>query len=297
LHTSHVEQRQSFWTEYQPGLRFTRARVGTPEFYEAVERHRYALEPHIPEVVRFAAWAGKDVLEAGCGIATDGVQFARAGARYTGVDLSPTAIDWARRRFQLEEVEGSFVHDSITALPFPDASFDLVYSNGVIHHIPQTEQAVSEFHRVLRPGGTALVMVYHRDSFNYRFTIMALRRSLAGLVILPGGPSVLSKLTREPPDVLNGHRRLLSRYGPAYLRDRQLFLSHNTDGPGNPLSKVYTRDEIRRLFGAFAEVDTAVRYLNLRIYPGGERFARSSLARRLEPRWGWHLYVSARRRR
>jgi ubiquinone/menaquinone biosynthesis C-methylase UbiE len=297
LQAPHVEQRQSFWTEYQPGFRFTGAQPGTAEFYDAVERHRYALEPHIPELVRFADWAGRDVLEAGCGIATDGLQFARAGARYTGVDLSATAIDLARRRFGLEGVEGSFVHDSITALPFADASFDLVYSNGVVHHVHETEQAIGEFHRVLRPGGRALVMVYHRDSFNYRFTILVLRRALAGLVMLPGGPWALSRLTDEPPAVLDGHRRLLSEYGLTYLRDRQLFLSHNTDGPGNPLSKVYTRDEVRRLFGAFAEVSTATRYLNLRIYPAGERLARSALARRLERRWGWHLYVTARRRR
>jgi SAM-dependent methyltransferase len=297
LNGPHVEQRQSFWTEYQPGFRFTGTKVGTPAFYDAVERHRYALEPHINEVVRFAGWAGRDVLEAGCGIATDGLQFARAGARYTGVDLSTTAIDLARRRFALTGVKGSFVHDSITALPFADASFDLVYSNGVIHHVEHTERAVSEFHRVLRPGGVALVMVYHRDSFNYRFTIMALRRGLAGLLLLPGGPRGLARLTGERAEVLDGHRRLLFQHGLDYLRDRQLFLSHNTDGPGNPLSKAYTRDEARRLFATFADVQTAVRYLNLRIYPGGERFARAALARRLERRWGWHLYVSARRHR
>jgi SAM-dependent methyltransferase len=289
------EERRRFWTEYQPGFRFTDAEVGTPEFFRAVERHRYALESHIPEVVQFPASAGRDVLEAGCGIATDGLQFARAGARYTGIDFSPTAVDLARRRFELEDVEGSFVQGSITELPFPDASFDLVYSHGVIHHVPQTERAVSEFHRVLRPGGTALVMVYHRDSFNYYFTIMALRRSLAGLLALPGGVSVLSRVTGEPPEVPEGHRRLLSEHGLDYLRDRQLFLSHNTDGPGNPLSKVYTRDDVRQLFADFDEVETAVRYLNLRIYPGGERFARSPLARRLERRWGWYVYVSARR--
>jgi SAM-dependent methyltransferase len=290
-----LEQRRAFWTEYQPGFRFTDAEVGMREFFQAVERHRYALESHIPEVVQFPAWAGTDVLEAGCGIATDGLQFARAGARYTGIDLSPTAVDLARRRFELAEVEGSFVQGSITELPFPDASFDLVYSHGVIHHVPETERVVGEFHRVLRPGGTALVMVYHRDSFNYYFTIMALRRALAGLLVLPGGVSAVSKLTGEPPEVLQGHRRLLSEHGLDYLRDRQLLLSHNTDGPGNPLSKVYTLDDVRQLFADFSEVDTAVRYLNLRIYPRGERFARSPLARRLERRWGWHLYVSARR--
>ena len=139
-----LEQRRAFWTEYQPGFRFTDAEVGMREFFQAVERHRYALESHIPEVVQFPAWAGTDVLEAGCGIATDGLQFARAGARYTGIDLSPTAVDLARRRFELAEVEGSFVQGSITELPFPDASFDLVYSHGVIHHVPETERVVGE---------------------------------------------------------------------------------------------------------------------------------------------------------
>lgn len=289
------EHRREFWTAYQPGFRFTDAEIGSPEFFRAVERHRYALEPHIPEIVRFADWANRDVLEAGCGIATDGLQFARAGARYTGIDFSPTAVRLARRRLDAEGLDGSIVNGSITALPFPEASFDLVYSHGVIHHISQTEQAVREFHRVLRPDGTALVMVYHRSSFNRRFTILVLRRALAGMLALPGGVRAISALTGEPPDVLEGHRRLIAEHGMAYLRDRQLFVSHNTDGPGNPLSKVYTRAEVHRLFGDFAHVETAVRFLNLRIYPGGERLARSRVARRVERRWGWHLYVRALR--
>jgi SAM-dependent methyltransferase len=290
-----LEHRREFWTAYQPGFRFSPAEVGSPEFFRAVERHRYALEPHIPEMVRFADWADHDVLEAGCGIATDGLQFSRAGARYTGIDFSPTAIELARHRFELEGLDGSLVDGSITELPFRDASFDLVYSHGVIHHLPETERAVMEFHRVLRPGGTALVMLYHRDSFNHRFTILVVRRGLASILALPGSARAISALTGEPPTVLEGHRRLLSEHGLAYLRDRQLFLSHNTDGPGNPLSKVYTRAEARRLFRDFPCVETAVRFLNLRLYPGGGRLARSGVARRAERRWGWHLYVRARR--
>jgi SAM-dependent methyltransferase len=290
-----VEQRRDFWTSYQPGFRVTEAEAGTQAFFREVERERYALEPHIPEIVRFADWRGRDVLEAGCGIGTDAAQFARANARYTGIDFSPTALDLARRRFEMAGLEGSFVHGPVTNLPFPDSSFDLVYSNGVIHHVPQTERAVHEFRRVLRPGGTALVMVYHRNSFNYRFTILVLRRSLVALLALPGAVRAVSTITGESPDVLDGHRRLLAEHGLRYLRDRQLFLSHNTDGPGNPLSKVYTRADARRLFEEFADVQTTVRFLNLRIYPGGRRLAGSRPARRLERRWGWQLYVRVRR--
>jgi SAM-dependent methyltransferase len=284
-----------YWADYQPGFRVSDADIGTEAFFREVESERYALEPAIPEIARFPDWSDKDVLEAGCGIATDGLQFARAGARYTGVDLSETALDLARPRFASEGVEGKFVHGSITDLPFEDESFDLVYSNGVIHHIPDTQRVVDEFHRVLRPGGTAIVMVYHRSSFNYSFTIMTLRRSLAALLRLPGAVNAVARITGERPEVLEGHRTLLEEHGIDYLRDKQLFLSHNTDGPGNPLSKVYTREEGRRLFSAFDDVRTRVRFLHLRIYPGGDRLSQTEFAQRAERRFGWHLWIEARK--
>jgi SAM-dependent methyltransferase len=288
--------REAFWTGYQPGFRFTGAEPGTPEFFRDVEEHRYSLEPHIPEVVQFERWAGRDVLEAGCGIATDGMRFARAGARYTGFDGSSTALSLARRRFEAAGVDARFEQGSVAALPFADESFDLVFSHGVIHHTQDTEQAVAEFHRVLRPGGTALVMLYHRGSLNYRFTILVVRRVLAALLLVPGAAGLVARATGEDPAVLEGHRALLREHGLRYLTDRGLFLSNNTDGPGNPLSKVYSRAEARRLFAAFDDVQTAVRFLNLRAYPGGERLAATRAARALERRIGWHLYVKATKR-
>ncbi len=290
-----VESRRDFWTEYQPGFRATDEEVGTPEFFREVERSRYAYEPHIPEMARFGEWSGRDVLEAGCGMATDGVNFARAGARYTGMDFSPTALELAQRRFDLEGRVGTFVQGSITDLPFDDGSFDLVYSNGVIHHLPQTEAVVREFHRVLRPGGTAIVMLYHRASFNYVVSIMLVRRALAALLLVPGAPEAIARVTGEPPELLDAHRGLLAEHGTRYLRDRSLFLSHNTDGPGNPLSKVYSRDDAGGLFQDFGDIRTTVRFLNLRSYPGGHALAATELGRRLERRWGWHLWIHARK--
>jgi SAM-dependent methyltransferase len=292
---SATEGAQSFWNDHQPGFRFARSEVGTRAFFDEVEAARYELEPHIPEIVRFDRWSGCDVLEAGCGIATDGIRFARAAARYTGTDLSPQALDLARRRFALEGIDGIFLPAPVTALSFEAESFDLVYSHGVIHHVADTAGAVAEFFRVLRPGGTALVMVYHHASFNYWVTIMGLRRLLAASLVVPGAVEVVARVTGESRDVLDGHRRLLHEHGLRYLSDRDLFLSSNTDGPGNPLSKVYTRSDARRLFVAFEEVDFEVRHLNLRIYPGGARIARTAFARRLERRFGWHLYIEARK--
>ncbi len=285
--------RREFWTEYQPGFRFSDHPVGSDEFFAEVEEHRYRLEPHIPEVVRFDRWAGAEVLEAGCGIGTDGARFARAGARYTGIDESETALTLASRRFDVEGLTGEFARGSVTSLPFEDAAFDLVYSHGVIHHLPDSGRAVEEFARVLRPGGTALVMLYHRDSVNYRVNIMLIRRALATALAIPGAVRAVAAATGERRPVLEGHRELLREHGPRYLTDTQLFLSNNTDGPGNPLSKVYSRREMRGLFASFESLETQVRFLNLRLLPGGERLAQTNLARRLERRWGWHLYVSA----
>jgi SAM-dependent methyltransferase len=283
---------KEFWTEYQPGFRSTAATPGTEEFFAQVDAYRYESEPHIDGFARFGSWAGRNVLEAGCGIGTDGVRFARAGARYTGIDFSPTALELGRRRFELEELDGSFVEGDLTSLPFGDASFDLAYSFGVLHHLEGTERAVDELHRVLVRGGTALVMLYHRDSLNYRFTIMLLRRALVALLWIPAMPALIAKATGERLEVLNAHRELLLRHRRAYL-SRDMFLSHNTDGPGNPLSKVFSRDEMGALFSSFSTVRTSVHFLNLRTYPGGRRLASTRLARRLEPRLGWHLCVEA----
>jgi SAM-dependent methyltransferase len=284
-----------FWNELQPGFRFSSAEIGSPEFFAEVEEHRYRLEPHLPEIVKFDDWSANDVLEAGCGIGTDGVRFARAGARWVGVDLSANALALARQRFALEALSGDFVEASLLDLPFPDARFDLIYSHGVIHHIHETQRCVDEFRRVLRPGGTALVMVYHRNSFNYRFNIMIMRRGLAALLLIPGGIRAVARITREDPDLLRAHRSLLSLYGLHYLTDRGLFLSNNTDGPGNPLSKAFSREEATALFREFDDVSTDVRYLNLRIYPGGARLAQTAIGQRLERKVGWYLYVKAKK--
>jgi SAM-dependent methyltransferase len=283
--------RRSFWTGYQPGTRGARATVGSPEFFTQVEAERYALEPDIPELVGFERWAGRDVLEAGCGIGTDAVQFVRAGATYHGIDFSPTALELARRRPELGGAH--LLHGSITDLPFPDASFDLVYSNGVVHHMPETAGAIAEFHRVLRPGGTAIVMVYHRASLNFYVSVMIVRRLLAALLLVPGVDRLAARLTGEPLDLLRGHRELLAEHGWRYLTGPALFLSHNTDGPGNPLSKVYSAEGIRRGFAEFGEVRTHVRFLNLRAYPMGERLERLAVVRALGRRMGWHLWVIA----
>jgi len=140
-------------------------------------------------------------------------------------------------------------------------------------------------------------MVYHRSSLNYRFNILVVRRTLAAMLAVPGVASLLHRAAPTDGDLVVEHQRLLRTHGLRYLGDTRLFLSNNTDGPGNPLSKVYSRDEATQMFrrAGFTSVETSVRYLNLRLYPKGDRLATTRPARSVERRIGWHLYVRARR--
>jgi len=288
------ESVRAFWQANPCGTKFANAEVGTRDFFERVEEHRYRTEWHIPAAAGFDKTKGLRVLEIGCGLGTDGARFARAGAIYTGVDLTEAAIRLARRRFELENLPGEFRVADAEALDFADDSFDLVYSHGVLHHTPDTRRAVREVHRILKPGGRAVVMLYHRDSYNYRVNIGVLRRAGAQLLRTESGLRVARRLTGESPDNLREHAARVRRDGRGYLASEE-FLSRNTDGAGNPLSRVYNQSEARLLFEDFADVEFAVHYLNKRWLPVVGRLLPRSLEARLAARWGWHLWIYARK--
>jgi SAM-dependent methyltransferase len=288
------ENVREFWNQNPCGAQLSPEERGQREFFLDSEAKRYALEPHILEIVPFAQGRDKDVLEIGCGLGTDGVRWAVHGARYTGVDLTPEAVRLAGENFRLRRLSGRFQNLDAERLPFDDGSFDIVYSHGVIHHTPNTEGVVSEIYRVLRPGGKALVMVYHKSSYNYRVNIMLLRRVGMGLLFLPGGVEWASRLTGEKKELLEKHRQALRQEGLGYLKTDR-FLNANTDGPGNPLSKVYTRKEAEKLFRQFPSISTQVRYLNRRRIPFLGALMPGGLHDRLSRRWGWHLYIFAQK--
>jgi ubiquinone/menaquinone biosynthesis C-methylase UbiE len=156
---------RTYWQAEPCGTSTTTAEPGTAEFYADVERRRYELEPFIPGFAEFERWRGKRVLEVGVGLGTDFVQFARAGAEATGVDLTDAAIAAVGDRLALEGLEADLRVADAEELPFPDEEFDLVYSWGVLHHTPGTERALAEVRRVLKPGGEARIMLYSRRSW------------------------------------------------------------------------------------------------------------------------------------
>ena len=285
------ERVRQFWQEHPCGTKFADASPGSRRFYELVEEHRYTKEWHIPAAAGFASTKGLRVLEIGCGLGTDGAQFAQAGADYTGIDLTDAAIELAQKRFELFNLSGTFQTDDAERLSFPNDSFDLVYSHGVLHHTPDIDAAIREIHRVLRPGGRAEVMLYHRNSYNYRVNISMLRRAGVHLLRWKTGVKLVQMLTGEPEDSLRNHARQL-KADSSYLSSEK-FLSQNTDGAGNPLARVYSREEARELFKDFKKVDVKTFFLNKRWIPIVGSILPRSIESRLASRWGWHLWVYA----
>jgi SAM-dependent methyltransferase len=286
------ERVRVFWQANPCGVKFGDAPPGTRQFYELVEAHRYTKEWHIPIAADFQSARGLKVLEIGCGLGTDGAQFAEAGADYTGVDLTEAAVDLARKRFELFDLQGKFQIADAESLDFEDESFDLVYSHGVLHHTPETGKAIREIHRILRPGGRAVVMLYHRGSYNYRVNISVLRRAGSHLLKWEPGIRLVHKITGEPLNSLRQHAKLLKTERESYLEPEK-FLSQNTDGAGNPLARVYSRREARELFKDFSEVTLKTYFLNKRWLPVIGNLLPRSLEARLAARWGWHLWIYA----
>ena len=289
----HLKDRvRAFWQAHPCGTKFADAEPGSAKFYELVEAHRYTKEWHIPAAAGFADSKGLKVLEIGCGLGTDGAQFAAAGADYTGVDLTEAAVELARKRFEVSRLKGTFRVADAENLEFADESFDLVYSHGVLHHTPETAQAVNEIWRVLRPRGRAVVMLYHRDSYNYRVNISVFRRAGARLLKSESGIRLVHRLTGEPLDSLHEHARLLREGEENYLKPDE-FLSQNTDGAGNPLARVYSRKEALDLFKGFSRVELRTYFLNKRWLPLLGNIMPRSIETRLASRWGWHLWIYA----
>ena len=157
---------QRYWNTRIHDLEMTDQEVGTLAFFDDLDEYRFDKLRYLPQLVDFGAFRGETLLEVGCGIGTDLVRFARGGARVTGVDLSRTAIDLARRNFDCHGVAATELRVAdAEALPYPDASFDVVYGHGVLQYTANAPTLVRECHRVLRPGGVAIFMVYNRISW------------------------------------------------------------------------------------------------------------------------------------
>jgi len=211
---------RDYWNAHPCGTQFTHLEWGSKEFFEEVERFRYETQPFMREVMEFDRHGGEHLLEVGCGLGTDLIQFARGGALVTGVDLTPASAELVKRRLALYGLPGDAQVADAERLPFPDNSFDVVYSFGVLHHTPNTPRAVDEVYRVLKPGGRIIIMLYHRRSWHVQVGIWYAR--------------------------MKNKLRLQADAADDWIRQY--------DGVDNPLGKAYSRSEIRTMFRRFADL-------------------------------------------
>jgi ubiquinone/menaquinone biosynthesis C-methylase UbiE len=238
---------------------------GTREFFDTVERHRYTeYAPWMPAIMGFADFPGARLLEIGCGMGSDLLQFARGGAVCTGVDLTPRSIEVSRHRFELYGERADFLLSDGEHLPFSNESFDVVYSNGVLHHTPDTAGAIREVHRVLRRGGIAKVMLYHKNSFAY-WGEMILRRGILGGEFLRG---------RSPEEIM-------SRW-----------VEYSEHG-ARPLVKAYSRKQARKLFSMFSDVKIEVEQMTREDLHFLSRLVSKNLFTRLSRNIGWNVIITA----
>ena len=207
---------RDFWNEESCGTRYMEGEDALERF-RAHATARYQLEPYIPGFAGFSESQGKKVLEIGVGLGADFVQWLQNGADATGVDLTPAAIEQTKARLELEGFQDVPLQVSDAEnLPFDDETFDLVYSWGVLHHSPDTQRALDEVHRILKPGGTARIMIYRHPSW-------------VGLMIW-----VRYALLRGKP----------------FLSAQRLLADH-LESPG---TQAFRDDEARKLFHRFEEI-------------------------------------------
>jgi len=288
-------QVQQFWQASPCDSWFTKESCETPAFYRTLDEHRYKVHPRLQAAIGFEKTAGLRVLEIGCGCGSEAERFARAGAHYTAFDLTVAALSITRKRFELAHLEGRFVKGDAENLPFPDDSFDLVYSHGVLHHTPDTPQTIREVHRVLSPGGRAMVMLYYRGSFNYNFNLRIVRRLRALLLSTEWGIKLAAQIFGDPDEHIRRHAELFRQDPLSYLQ-MQNMLNRNTDGPDNPLSQVFSKASARQMFRQFKDVNTKVMFWNPNYLPVIGKLIPQSAEDWLASYWGWHLWVYAQKR-
>jgi ubiquinone/menaquinone biosynthesis C-methylase UbiE len=156
---------RDYWNLHIHDLEITTQLVGTAGFFQELAEYRFEKLHYLPQVIDFSAYQGKQLLEVGCGVGIDLVRFARAGAIVTGVDLAEVAIDLARENFAQEGLAANVQTMNGETLQFEDSSFDVVYAHGVLQYTADAQKMINELHRVLRPSGEAILMVYNRYSW------------------------------------------------------------------------------------------------------------------------------------
>jgi ubiquinone/menaquinone biosynthesis C-methylase UbiE len=268
-----IDDVRDWWDSRPCNLHHSDAPVGSRRYFAEVEARKYRVEPHIPGFAEFDRWAGRRVLEIGCGIGTDTINFARAGATVVATDLSAESVRIASDRAVLFEVDDQvrFVNGDAERLDdlLDSEPFDLIYSFGVIHHSPHPDRILQQAYRFAGPSSELRIMLYHRRS-----------------------TKVLALIARHPLRALRGVDRAVAVQSEAQR--------------GSPVTYSYTRRQARRLVeraGFNVETVTVDHIFPYAIGPYRQHVLRRRwywrpipprMFRWLERRFGWHLLIVGR---
>ncbi len=227
-----LNNRVRSWWHANPFNYFVGDEEGSWAFYRNIDRKflkwipfmQKGGYPFLTRYVDMKGLKGKKLLDIACGTGVLTEQFVRMGADVTAVDLTPKAVELTKKRLDLYKISANVIEGDAQKLPFPDNTFDFVCAWGCLMHMPMTEKAISEIHRVLKPGGKTIAMMYHSNSVHLRYCIQLGRGILRG----------------------------------KYLKyDNQSLINRYTDGAhkgGNMLARFYSRKEFRNLFAGFKDV-------------------------------------------
>jgi 2-polyprenyl-3-methyl-5-hydroxy-6-metoxy-1,4-benzoquinol methylase len=267
---SKIDQIRTYWNNRPCNIRHSAQPVGSQSYFNEVELRKYLVEPHILDFAEFRLWENKKVLEIGCGIGTDTISFARAGAGVTAVDLSDKSLAVAAHRAHVFKKNVKFYQANAEELTkvVPTEPYDLIYSFGVIHHTVRPEEVLKQIKSYVKPGTTIKIMVYNRLSWKVLW------------ILFKYGYGQFWKLPE-----------LIARYSEAET--------------GCPVTYTYTKKSITKLLEKhgfkvrYAEVDhifpydigeyKQYRYKKVWYF----RWIPELWFRKLEKMLGWHLMVTA----
>ena len=264
-----IEAVREFWNRQPCNVRHSPKPVGTRAYFDEVEARKYLVEPHIPRFANFAQWKGRKVLEIGCGVGTDSINFARAGADLTVVDVSERSLELCRRRFSVYGLSAKWYCGDAEELGrfVPFEKYDLIYSFGVIHHTPNPRRIFDEIRKYCKPETRLQVMLYSKYSWKVFWILLILGKG-------------------------------------AFWRASELVRQHSEAQTGCPVTYCYSFSGIRRLMSDYEIVESRKDHIFpyvIRLYVSYQhekvwyfKLMPPMLFRAFERRFGWHTLVTAR---